>query len=76
MTHSRFVTHARTLGELRDEFLSDITRRQSLTDAQIKHATSERRKASLGLVRQELDSIAEFWSEVELRRAPREKKEA
>lgn len=66
-----YVTHARTLVELRDEFLSDIARRASLIDMQIKNAPSARRATSLGLVRQELDSLQEFWTQIELRRAPK-----
>lgn len=64
---SRYVTHARTLPELRDEFLSDIARRQSLIDLQIKHSPSARRSATLAAIRQEFDSMAEFWSTIELR---------
>ncbi len=70
---NKYVTHARTLVELRDEFLSDLARRSSLVDMQIKNASSERRKASLALVRQELDSMAEYWESIDLRRAPKDR---
>lgn len=73
MTNPIYVTHARTLPELRDEFLSDIARRRSLIELQIKHSTSARRSAALALVLQELDSIFDFWQTIDLRRAAAQK---
>lgn len=64
-----YVTHARSLIELRNEFLSDIARRQSLIDMQIKHSKSARRSVNLATTRQELESLFEFWSNIELRHA-------
>lgn len=66
---SRYVTHARTLVELRDEFVSDIARRLSLLDAQIAKAPSARRATTLSVVRMELESIQEYWTEIDLKRA-------
>jgi len=61
-----YVTHARTPDELRAEFLSDLARRAASIDLQIKHSTSQRRTASLALVRQELDQISEYWTQIKL----------
>ncbi len=59
-----FISHARTLSELRDEFLSDISRLQSALMQPNPSAVARLRAA---FARDELAKLADFWSAVELR---------
>ena len=68
----RYISNARTLEELRQEFLSDIQRRLSTLDIQTRNEKSASKKAAIGHTQQELQGVLEFWTNVEVKqRAPR-----
>ncbi len=63
----RYKTHARTVRELRDEFLSDIQRRLDHLDnilRQMKPSAAE--ESRIARARLELLSIQDYWKEMEL----------
>lgn len=62
-----FVTHARTLEELRAEFVSDLERRMAALDSEQKFEKRVGRAKEISRARQTLESVAEFWSQVEFR---------
>jgi len=64
VVRSQYITHARTLEELRAEFLSDLSRRQNSLDARIKTSTSAALSARLALARSELDDLWDFWNRI------------
>lgn len=70
-TNARFITHARTLDELRSEFLSDIHRRLRGLDAQVAFTKNATEAGKIGRAKQELEALLEFWQEVELRGSKR-----
>lgn len=61
-----YVTHARTLEELRSEFLSDLTRRLSDINSRKKIVTSPGDNKALSLIEAELASLLHFWQTIEL----------
>lgn len=67
----RYSTHARTLDELRAEFLSDIHRRLAGLDLEAKHERQATKAAAIARGKLELESLLSFWQEVELRGAQR-----
>jgi hypothetical protein len=72
-TNFHFVTHARTLEELRAEFLSDIDRRLQALGADKSPSTSTREKINHE-VRYHINSIRDFWSQIEFAAPKRERK--
>lgn len=76
-SHSfHYVTHARTLEELRAEFLSDIERRR-VTLARLASRESQAAKAArFGVALFELDDLAEFWQKVQFGAGQRRRREA
>ncbi len=67
MVRSQLITHARTLSELRAEFLSDISRRQTQLDQQIRLSPSAARAARLAFARTTLDELWDFWNTITLK---------
>lgn len=62
-----YVTHARTAEELKAEVLSDLTRRLSFLDGQIKvTARGEAEKSRLRCAERELTAMLQFWTELEI----------
>lgn len=65
-----FVTHARTLEELRAEFLSDLLRRIQSLDTQARTVgRSVAEKSRLACAASELEQTHKFWQEVTLARS-------
>lgn len=65
-----FVTHARTLEELRAEFLSDIHRRISFLDGQTRTvARGATEKSRIARAIQELNDMHRFWTELTIAKA-------
>lgn len=63
-----YVTHARTLEELRAEFVSDLRRRIDTLDSTLRHTQPPASEAArIARAKIELESVIDFWSEVELR---------
>jgi len=65
--YCRFVTHARTLDELRAEFVSDIQRRLRSLDTQARLTSNANEASRIARAKIELETIAEFWQEVEIK---------
>lgn len=62
-----FITHARTLEELRAEFLSDLLRRIQSLDTQARTVgRSVAEKSRLACAAAELEQTHKFWTEVKL----------
>lgn len=76
MPEFRYISNARTLEELRDDFLSDLKRRLDTIDAHINRETQKQRKAALATARQEVEDIANFWRQVELKQRKRKESDA
>ena len=68
-----FITHARTLTELRDEFLSDIHRRLLSLDTESRYEKRIGRLQAIARAKMELESLLGFWQDIELRGDPRSK---
>ena len=65
-----FITHARTLEELRAEFLSDIRRRIQFLDGQSRSvARGAMEKARIARATYELDQMHQFWTELTITKA-------
>jgi hypothetical protein len=64
-----FITHARTLDELRAEFCSDLRRRLDSLDAEAKFEKRVRQLAAIGRAKMELEAALRYWISVELRGA-------
>lgn len=68
MQSIRYVSHARTLEDLRDEFLSDLQRRLDSWDKHLKvmqPGASE--SARIAKARMELLDLQDYWRQIELR---------
>jgi len=62
-----YISHARTLLELKEEICSDIRRRLNFLDNQIKFtARSAREQSRLDCAKHELENMLMFWSEINL----------
>lgn len=68
----KFITHARTLEEMRTEFLSDIHRRLATLDRANQFASSAAEKSRIAYAVRELTDMISFWEEVKIS-ASREK---
>lgn len=65
-----FITHARTLEELRAEFLSDIRRRIQFLDGQSRTvARGALEKARIARAINELEQMHQFWTELTITKA-------
>jgi hypothetical protein len=65
---AQYVSHARTISELKDEFLSDIQRRLDHLDQSLKQIRPNASEAArIARVRQELLVILDYWKNVELK---------
>lgn len=65
-----FITHARTLEELRAEFLSDIRRRIQFLDGQSRTvARGALEKARIARATYELEEMHKFWTELTIIKA-------
>ncbi len=63
----RYKSHARTLEELRTEFLSDLQRRLDQLDQTLKAMRPNAAEASrITRARMELLSLQDYWKEVEV----------
>jgi len=63
-----YVSHARSVHELRDEFLSDLTRRLDHLDQILKQMRPNAAEAArIARVRQELLNLHDYWRAIELR---------
>lgn len=69
MPPSIFITHARTLDELRAEFCSDLRRRLDSLDVEAKFEKRVRQSAAIGRAKMELEATLRYWQAVELRGA-------
>jgi hypothetical protein len=67
MPDALFVTHARTLDELRAEVCSDLRRRLAALDLESKVEKRVGKLAAIGRAKMELESTLSFWQSVELR---------
>ena len=70
-----FVTHARTLTELRDEFVSDLHRRLAVLDVLTRHEKIATKAAALARAKMEIEDALTYWSKVELRGSKRTREE-
>jgi len=71
MPQGRYKSHARTLYELRAEFLSDINRRLDHLDQQLKIMRPSAAEASrITRARQELLAMFDYWSQIDLEGTP------
>lgn len=69
---STYVTHAHTLEELRQEFLSDINRRIDMLQGQSNVVgKSVAEKSRLGSAIRELEDLQRYWTQIQLIRAKR-----
>lgn len=68
---ARFSTHARSLDELRSEFLSDIHRRLASLDLEARHEKQATKATAIARAKLELEALLGFWTEIELRGAKR-----
>lgn len=74
-TDMKYISHARTPEELKDEVLSDLRRRLAMLDSYINNiARSAAEKARLACAEKELMAMLQFWNEVEIVR-PKRKRE-
>ena len=63
----KYITHARTLEELRAEFLSDLRRRIAALDSYIQIAArNAAEKTRLAAAQNELLAMMQYWEEVEI----------
>ncbi len=62
-----YVNHARTLEELRAEFLSDLRRRLAALDFEAKFEKRVAQSRAIGRAKQELEGTLAYWQQVELR---------
>lgn len=60
------VTHARSLEELRQEFVSDLSRRISGLRMESKLETRSRQSLGLGRAISEIEALIQYWQTVEL----------
>lgn len=68
MQSIKYVSHARTLEELRDEFLSDLQRRLDTWDKYLRQMNrSATEGARIAKVRSELLDLQDFWRQIELK---------
>ncbi len=68
MNTIRYVSHARSLEELRDEVLSDLQRRLDHWDKHLRQMPNSAAEAArIAKVRQELLDLQDFWKQVELK---------
>jgi len=73
-----FVTHARTLEELREEFISDIRRRLRPLYSQLQYTPGKAANAArVARAISELEDMEKFWLDVKIKAAkPRKQPEA
>lgn len=68
MNTIRYVSHARTLEELRDEVLSDLQRRLDHWDKHLRQMPASAAEAArIAKVRQELLDLQDYWRQIELK---------
>lgn len=63
---SLLVTHARTLDELRQEFVSDLARRVGGLRLEARLETRSRQSLGLGRAISEIEMLIQYWQTVEL----------
>lgn len=64
-----YITHARTLEELRDEVLSDLRRRIERLELQVRHAKNSAENAKNGRAIDEFKEALHYWTEITLARS-------
>lgn len=62
-----YMTHARTLSELRDEFISDLHRRLRSLDAEESREERIWAKRAILRAKVEIEATLSFWREIELK---------
>jgi hypothetical protein len=68
-----YISHARTPEELKAEVCSDLTRRISFLENQVKFSTSASEKAKLGRAIAEFIQLRDFWTELQIVRPLRKR---
>lgn len=71
---SPFISNARTLDELKREFVSDIQRRLHHIDFEMKEEKRASRSTALAAARRELEMLAEYWQRVTVTQRRRKEK--
>lgn len=69
----KYISHARTLEELRQELLSDLKRRLDNLDRLISFEATKVGKTKLESRKLELEDMVRFWQAVELKNERRKK---
>lgn len=62
----RLVTHARTLDELRQEFVSSLAYKADMLRLEAKLETRSRQSLGLGRAISEIETLIQYWQAVEL----------
>lgn len=65
-TVAKYSTHARTLEELRTEFIGDIHRRLDVLDRATQFASSSTEKSRIAYAKREFEYMIKFWTDVRL----------
>lgn len=64
MSAALYITHARTVEELRSEFLSSIHQKLHALDTEAKYETRVGRAKEIARAKVELQNLLSYWTEV------------